>query len=253
MPSSYDIVGSIAVLKFRDEKLNPKKNIAREILKQHSNIKTVVEKSERVKGRLRTIKIRHLAGVKTSIAEYKENGCRFKFDIEKCYFSSRLASERMEIAKIAKKTDEVLVMFAGAGFYPIVIEKIAKPKKIVSVELGRKCCEYALINNKLNKSHIEVFQGDVKRIVPKLDRKFSFIVMPRPNLKETFLKEAFGAAKKGARIVYYTFCQERDFEETKSRIIAEAKLAGKKMRFLQVKKAGDIAPYTFRWRVVFRV
>src|SRR3989338_6589488 len=113
---SFDVIGNIAVLK--QERGNRKR--AGRILKQNKNIRTVVEKTERVKGRLRTLKTRHLAGEKTKEALHKENGCIFRLNIDKCYFSPRLASERARVAEKIKKVNgikkkDVLVMFAGVA------------------------------------------------------------------------------------------------------------------------------------------
>ena len=83
--ASYDVIGSIAVLKFDKESKKQKKKIARKILKQ-KNIKTVLEKLEKIKGRLRTYKTKFIAGVNTKETIHNESGCRFKLDVEKCYF-----------------------------------------------------------------------------------------------------------------------------------------------------------------------
>ena len=104
LPKSYDCIGSIAILKFpKGTKLREKKKIAEELLRERKNIKTVVEKVEKVKGRLRTFKTRFLAGEKTKETIHKESGCLFKLDIDKTYFSPRLSGERLEIAKKNKK------------------------------------------------------------------------------------------------------------------------------------------------------
>lgn len=253
---SFDVIGNIAVLK--KDRGNRKR--AYEILKQNKNIKTIVEKIERVKGRLRTLKTRHLAGEKTKEALHKENGCVFRLNIDTCYFSPRLSSERQRVAEKIKKITrirekEVLVMFAGVAPFPVVIAKIAHPKNIVAIELGRECCRYAAVNVKLNKlKNIEIMQGDVKRIIPKLKRKkFEIIVMPRPQLKDSFLKEAFSVAKKGAIIFYYDFCKEEELAKILEKIKVEAKKAKKKIKIFEIKKAGDIAPYKYRYCVELKV
>ena len=131
--ASYDVLGNIAVVK----KKTSKKIISK--LLKNPNIKTIVEKSERVKGRLRTMKTKHLAGERNLIAKIKENSCVFVFNIESCYFSSRLSNERKEIANTIKKNQRVLVMFSGIGVYPIVIAKNKKPREIIAIELGKEC------------------------------------------------------------------------------------------------------------------
>ena len=155
--SGSDIMGNIAIIKGEDRTMKEKLIQAKKLL-ERSNIKTVLEKATKVQGRLRTIKTKHLAGIKNKIALHRENGAVFKFDVESCYFSSRLSNERKLIAEKIKMKDRVLVMFAGVGVYPVTIYKLAKPKEIVGVELGRECCKYFRENLKLNK-------------IPERDRK----------------------------------------------------------------------------------
>jgi tRNA (guanine37-N1)-methyltransferase len=216
-----------------------------------SNIKTVVEKARRFKGRLRTIRVKHLLGEKNLIAEHKESGCRFRLDIEKCYFSSRLSNDRLEIAKKVKKGDKVLCMFSGVAVYPIIIAKHSKPGEIVAIELGRECNKYARENIRLNKveDKIRLIQGDVKKKIRGLG-KFDMIVMTRPNLKYSFLKEALKVAKKGTKIFYYGFSRQDDVKKMIGDLKKEAK---GKIKILKTKKAGDIAPYKYRYRVEIRV
>jgi tRNA (guanine37-N1)-methyltransferase len=255
LPKSYDVIGNIAILKFEREKREERKKIAEILLKKRKNIKTVVEKVERVKGRLRTFKTRWLAGVKTTETLHVESGCKFKLDIEKTYFSPRLSNERLEIAGKIKKKDKVLVMFAGVGPYSIIIAEYAKPKKVVSVEINQKASGYAKENVNLNKlENVEVVQGDVKKIIPQLvgkKIKFDKIVMPRPQLRESFLNLAFSVAKKNSEIYYYDFGS--DVGKVLERIFKESKKARKKINVEKVKKAGEIAPFKYRWRIDLRV
>jgi len=249
---SYDLLGNILLIKF-DKKEKAKKKIAKKLLKEHKSVKTVLEKIEKVKGRLRKIKTKHLAGEKTKIVEYKENGCKFVFNVDETYFSPRLSNERLEIAKQIKKKDSVLVLFAGVAPFSIVIGKLAKPKKVVSVELNRSANKYAKQNVKLNRVSdiVKIIQGNVKKLDKLLKKQnFDKIVMPRPNLKETFLSYVWKFCKKGTEIYYYGFGKFPD--QVLEEIYKEAK-GKKKIKILKVKKAGEIAPYTFRWRVDFKI
>lgn len=255
--ANYDILGNIAIVKFSEETSDEEKLKKAEELLKIPSVKTVLEKTEKVSGRLRTIKTKFLAGEKTLIADYRESGCRFKFNVETCYFSPRLSNERLEVAKMIKKikNSSVIVMFAGVGPFSIIISKYAKPKRIMSIELGKECCKYASENFRLNKiySGFEVLQGDVNRLVPKLKEKYDVIVMPRPNLKDTFLKSAFNVAKKRTLIIYYGFSSESKKEEMLNELEKEAKKCRRKIKILNVKEAGDIAPYEHRYRIELKV
>lgn len=256
--TSYDILGNIAIIKSED---NGRKKSKEEKLKEakkimeNPHIKTVLEKIGNVHGRLRTINIKHIAGEKNLISTSKENNCVFRFNVKTCYFSSRLAGERKEISCKIKKKDSVLVMFAGIGVYPIVINKMIHPRKIVGVELGKDCCKYFNENLKLNRmvGKIEVIQGDVKKKVNSKLGKFDVIVMARPNLKETFFKQGLSVSKKSTRIFYYGFCNIDEKDKMIEGLIDEAKKLKRKIKILSVHKAGDIAPYKYRWRVEIKV
>ncbi|MEK6800652.1 MAG: hypothetical protein AABY05_01855, partial [Nanoarchaeota archaeon] len=64
---------------------------------------------------------------------------------------------------------------------------------------------------------------------------------------------AFPHIKRGGIIHYYGFYPESEKESLRKLIETEAKKARKKTKILKVKKAGDIAPYKFRYRVDFKV
>jgi len=253
---TLDIIGNIAIFKFPDKmKKSRKLREAKKLLKSQPSIKTVLEKSKKVSGRLRTLKTKFLAGQKTKEALYKENSCKFKLNIETCYFSPRLAEERKQVAKEIKSKEKVLVLFSGVAPFPVVTAKLSGCKDIVAIELSRACNKYAKENLKLNHvaDKIKLIQGDVKKKVNKKLGKFEVIVMPRPNLKETFLKQAFSVSKKGTRIFYYCFGKQENLNKNLAEIYNQARVLGKKITILKIKKAGEIAPYKFRWRIDFKV
>ena len=266
---TYDVIGDIAVLSFRNkERKEEKIKLAKNLLKQ-KNIRVVLEKSERVKGRLRTIKTKFLAGEKRKETVYKENECKFLLNVEKCYFSGRLSEERKRVSEeIVKrvrrekrrgKIIRILVMFSGVGPFSIVLgKKLSKEGllderiEIFSNELGRECIKYQEKNLRLNKlKEIKIVSGDANKLPLKLrGKKFDFILMPRPNLTETFLNSALNLVKSGGRIYYYGFGKR---EEVLDEVRRDVKKSKKKIGKLKMRKAGNIAPYKFRWLVEFDV
>ncbi len=284
-PRAFDVLGNIAVVNFpKKYKKSEKLKFAKKLLKEHKSITTVLEKIGKVKGRLRKISTKHLAGKKTKEVLYKENNCVFRFNIDTTYFSPRLSNERKEIASKIKKHDEVLVMFAGVAPFSIVIAKNSKAKKVYSNEINREANKYAKLNVELNKlkDKVELVPGDIKRVAKRWKKKLRFpsdcnkeiahrnregrlsegnhgcprfdvIVMPRPKLKESFLEQAFMLSKKNTRIYYYDFCKIGEEKLIVEKIQQEAKKFKKKIKILKVKKAGEIAPYKIRLRVDFEV
>jgi tRNA (guanine37-N1)-methyltransferase len=254
---SFDTLGNIAIVKFpKEADSKNKKEFAKELLKKNKSVRTVLEKVGKFKGRLRRQTTKYLAGEKTKEALYRENGCVFRFNIDDTYFSPRLSNERKEIANKIKKGDKVLVMFAGISPYSIVIAKLSKAEIVYSNEINRRANEYAKLNIELNKlkNKVILIPGDIKKVAEKLkNQKFDVIVMPRPQLKDTFLKQAFILSKPRTRIYYYDFCKSDEILLIKKKIEDEAKKNKKKIKILKVKKAGEISPYKYRIRVDFVV
>ncbi len=248
----YDILGNVVLVKFdRSAKSSEKKRFATRFLKDHREITTVLEKSARIKGRLRTPTTKWIAGEKTKEALYTENGCSFRLNVDSCYFSPRLASERSELASLVKKGDRVLVMFGGVGPFAVVMGKKNKASEIISVELGREPHRYAVENVKRNKlANVMCVQGNVRRVVPTLKGTFDRIVMARPNLEDSFLDVAFKVINRGGTIHYYGFYPEEGAEEAlRTLILSESQKAKKKVRIMRIKKAGDIGTRRYRYRV----
>jgi len=254
-----DIVGSIAVLKFpRGTFWLTKKLRARRFLKNNPSVRTVLEKTKGFSGKLRTPKTRYLAGVRTKEATYRENGCIFKYNIDDAYFSPRLSNERKiiadEIVRLSrKKGTKILVMFAGVSPYPIVIarklKQAGKEAIIISNELNKKASRYGRKNVLANKlqDYITFLDGDARKLPEKTKHKFDIILMPRPNLKENFLKIALNLSKSGTIIFYHGF-------GTKKEVLEEIKRETKeKIGKISIRKAGDIGARRFRWQARFKV
>ncbi len=294
---AYDLLGNIAVVKFPRGAMNKdKKKFAEKLMRGNKAIKTILEKSGKIKGRLRKLRTKFMAGEKTKEALYKENNCVFRFNVDKVYFSPRLSNERKEIASKIKKSDSVLVMFAGVAPYSIVIAK-KTGALVYSNEINKEANKYAELNIRLNKlkGKVVLLPGDIKKVAERLShyqptknlrspkshdinvevnekqnrsyinsftnyraqrdklsnipRYFDVIVMPRPQLKDTFLKEAFKLSGKGTRIFYYDFCKIGEEKDIVEKIKNGAKKAKKKIKILKIKHAGEIAPYKIRVRV----
>jgi len=247
IPRTQEQVGSILVLEIPEELKKKEKIIAQAFLQINRNTKTVVKKSHPHKGTFRLRKVTVLAGEKTTETIHHENNIKLKIDLEKTYFSARLANERLRIAKQIKKPEEILVMFSGVAPYPLVIAKNSPAKHLTGIEINPLAHQLALENLKLNKSEnkITVFGGDVNTILPKIKKKFDRILMPLPKTGELFLPLAIKKAKSGTIIHLYDFLEETKInQETKK--IRRLCQPYHKIRILRKVKCGQFSPYIVR-------
>jgi tRNA (guanine37-N1)-methyltransferase len=220
----YDQLGDIAIIDYEGSKKTAK-IIAGQLLKSNKTIKTVLVKAGAVAGKYRVRKVEYLSGVKNFIATYKENGCIFRFDVRKVYFSNRLSFERSRILKLVKEKENVMVMFSGVGPFPIEIAKMIKSTNVIGIELNPNGHKYALENVKLNKiDNIKVIFGDVKNVSRKYKNFADRIIMPLPMSSLNFLDDVYIIAKKSATIHLYAFSTTDDpFEGVYEIVKAHAK------------------------------
>ena len=118
-----DVVGDIAILELDNRDIANEsllKQFAEQFLKNYKHVKTVLLKTAGRSGEFRLQRLKFLAGVNKTVTMHREHGCVFKVDVAKAYFSPRLAHERLRIAKLVKPGENVLVMFSGIFYQPLV-------------------------------------------------------------------------------------------------------------------------------------
>jgi|TARA_Y100000310_G_scaffold253767_1_gene260707 tRNA (guanine37-N1)-methyltransferase len=239
IPKSYDIVGDILIFSdFPKELKKQEKEIGKYLIDNIKNINVVAKKSKYYSGKYRTPKLKILAGEKRKETIHKENGVKIKINPEKAYFSIRSSTERLRIAKLIKKPESVLVMFSGVSPFPLTIAKHSKAKEIYGIEINKHAHKYAEENIKLNKfSNIKVFKGNVKKVLPKINKKFDRIIMPLPKNSEEYFDLALRYLKPKGTIHMYVFEREENFKKIKEKY---------KKYNIKIIKAGSPSPGTYR-------
>ncbi len=248
LPKSQEIVGKIMILEIPTELQKKERVIAEAYLKANKYIETVVRKEEIHSGEFRLRKVKILAGKKSKETIHQESGIRLKLDLEKTYFSARSGHERLRIAEQVKKEEIVLVMFSGAGPYPLVIAKNSPAKMVYGIEINPFAHQYAVENVALNNlsGKVNLYLGDVGKVLPRMNLKFDRMVMPLPKTGEEFLPLALTKIKKKGIIHLYAFLSEEEIKAEKVKIRKIIQKEKKTVQFLKVVKCGQFAPSIFR-------
>ena len=139
-------------------------------------------------------------------------------------------------------------MFSGAAPFPLVIAKNSLAKIVYGVEINPMAHNFAIGNVSLNKfdDKIALFFGDVNKVLPKIKKKFSRVVMPLPKTGELFLPLALKKVKKNGFIHLYAFLDEKDIDKEARKIKEICKQNKKKCRILRKVKCGQFSPGVFR-------
>ncbi|WP_457752973.1 tRNA (guanine(37)-N1)-methyltransferase Trm5b [Thermococcus sp.] len=251
LPSSFDIIGDIAVIELSEELMEYGKQIGEAFLKVHKHIKAVFAKGSAVSGEFRVRELIHLAGEKRTETLHRENGIKLKLDVAKVYFSPRLATERMRIFKKAKEGEVVLDMFAGVGPYSILLAK--KVRLVFACDINPWAVKYLEENKRLNKAlNVIPILGDVRKVVGQI--RADRVIMNLPKFAHEFLREAMLSVKSGGTIHYYGFSHEDNlFGVHEEKIRAVARELGKRVEFLERRKVRPYAPYQYNIAIDFMV
>ncbi len=201
----FDLLGSTAVIEIKNSK-DRGKSLAKRILAENPNIKTVLAKAGPVTGQYRTRKYKYVAGIKRYAVEYRESGCSFLFDPRKTFFSPRLSYERSRISGLVKDGENIMVMFAGVGPFAVMIAKSHKNAHVVGIEKNPYAYKMMKQNITLNRvKNATAEKGDVKLKAVAYTGFADRIVMPLPWSSLNFLDAAFQIAKPEAIIHIYLF------------------------------------------------
>jgi tRNA (guanine37-N1)-methyltransferase len=216
LPTSFDIIGNIILIKLENNMLEYKIEIANALLQTQKNIKTVCL-IHPVSGELRTRQIEILSGENNTETIHKEYGVVFYLDVSKVYFSSRLSSERKRIADLVKKNEIIVDMFAGVAPFSIMIAKYAYPKIIYAIDKNKDAIEYAKINITKNRAldKIDAIHDDARIFLKKLYKKnvrADRIIMNLPFSAFEFFEDALNVINKNAIIHYYDIIIEDDIQ-----------------------------------------
>jgi tRNA (guanine37-N1)-methyltransferase len=217
MRIAYDVIGnkekSVAILGYNTK---ASKKTAKEIMKRHKAVKSVLKKISDREGDFRLYQTKLLLGDKNTEVIHKEHNYFIKVDPQRVYFSPRESTERQRIAEIVKPAERILIMFSGSGPYSIAIAKKHPENQIVNIDINLDAVSYAEKNIRMNRvRNVKNICGDVRKLrnIGKFDR----IIMPLVETAKEFLDDAVLHSKKGTIIHLYGLTKNRktmeDLEE----------------------------------------
>ncbi len=248
--NTFDIIGNLVILKAPSNSSADMEIVAKQIMQVHKNVKTVFLQTGAIGGDFRVRKLRLLAGEGDTTAKYKESGCIFAVDVEKCYFSPRLSHERKRIASIVSPGEVVVNMFSGVGCFSIVIAKTVPKTQIYSIDINPTAFEFMQENVKINRviNKVTPLLGDSKDVIEsKLQGVADRVLMLLPEKALEYLPVAISALKKeGGWIHYYDFQHvvrnEDPLEKTKSKIAQKLDQVGVSYIFAQSRVVRSTGP-----------
>jgi tRNA (guanine37-N1)-methyltransferase len=208
LSSSFDIIGTIAIIKIPESLTSKRKLIADALIEEIRPVKSVFCQVSAIEGDYRLRKLELISGENSPITVYKEHGCIFKVDVINTYFSPRLSTERLRIAKLTEPNEVIVNMFGGVGTFSIIISRYNKSAKVYSIDsnpIATDMCRQNIEINKLTGKVIPVLGDAEQEIHKNLKGIATRVLMPLPEKSRDFVDAAVSSLENGRGMIHY-FC-----------------------------------------------
>jgi tRNA (guanine37-N1)-methyltransferase len=201
LPTSFDVIGKVAILKVPDELEGYVEDIGKAILEACKGVRSVARDSG-VRGEYRVRDLEVIAGEEDLETEYTEYGLTYLVDPSKAYFSPRLATERWRVAGAVGEGEVVLDLFSGVGPYAIMIAKHSPAKEVHAVDSNPEAVRYLEENIRRNKVSVEAHRMDAVEALATLPTSHR-IIMDHPHGAKDCLQDAVDTIADGGTIHFY--------------------------------------------------
>ncbi len=210
LPSSFNVVGDVAIMKIPDELVSYAKGIGEALLKVNRSLR-IVFRDHGVKGEFRIRNLEKIAGTGTSETVHREFGVELRTDPARVYFNPCLSGERSRIAGLVEDGETVIDMFGGVAPFGTMMCHLAKPSIVYSIDLNPEAEHFARINAERNRApNLHPMTGDSSVLVhglPLADR----IIMNLPQIADRFLPIALERLNRGGTVYMYKILERADF------------------------------------------
>jgi tRNA (guanine37-N1)-methyltransferase len=238
----FEVIGDIALIE--DDVPEPEK-VAEAIMQVKKNVKTVLASLGPVEGEFRTRRFRTIAGGDKTSTIHREYGCRYYIDLERAYFTPRLATERSRILLQVQEGQTVIDMFAGVGPYSIMIARKSRDIRVIAIDKNPDAVEFLRRNIELNSvPNVEAIEGDANIEAGRFSGLADHVIMNLPHNARDFLDAAIRLCAPGAVIHYYDITPEDDLFQSSLKLIREAAgRAGRAAEVIDTRVVRSYAPH----------
>ena len=217
LPTSFDVIGDIAVLKIPEPLVPHRAEIARAILQWNRTVK-VVAQDRGVTGEFRIRKLEILAGESRTTTVHTEHALRYRVDVARAYFSPRLGSERARVADQVHPGEAVADPFAGVGPYAILIARRRQPSRVVASDANPVAVDLLRHNVAANRAdRVETREGDAREVL-RANAPLDRIILDLPHSAMDFLPDALRSLRAGGTVHVYAILEDADRQDREEAI-----------------------------------
>ncbi|TLZ49782.1 MAG: class I SAM-dependent methyltransferase family protein [Methanobacteriota archaeon] len=222
LPTSFDVIGDIALVKIPDELKAVEREIADAILRANPAIE-VVTADGGVRGALRVRALRTLAGPNRTETVHREFGLSYSVDVARAYFSPRLGTERRTVAEQVGPGEAVVDLFSGVGPYAILIARRRQPRVVYAFDANPDAVRHLEENVRRNRAERVVpRQGDALALLAGVEPP-DRVIIDYPQDPGPAFSVAVSRILPGGTVHYYEILEELEREDRQRWIIETAR------------------------------
>ncbi|MHB8633842.1 MAG: class I SAM-dependent methyltransferase [Thermoplasmatota archaeon] len=238
VPRAFEHLGDIVVVKVPEQLRERAAELGGALLAFHGA--RAVFHDHGVAGDFRTRRLERIAGAGGSLVCVGENGARLWVDLERAYFSPRLATERARVVAQVRPGEHLVDLFGGVA--PLGVEAAKAGARVDTVDLNPAAAELARRNAHENgvQDRVTVWEGDARAIACRL-APAERIVMNLPHGAHLFLAEAARLAKPGTVLHYHEILAPESVEDRARSLEADLAALGKAGRVRRVRQVRNYA------------
>ncbi len=182
LPGGFDTIGDIALLTLPHDVRSAAGRIGEAILGLHRHLRVVALRQGNYSGAQRLIRLEVVAGEVRLTTLHRENGLALFLDLATVYFSTRMAGERLRLARQVQAGEKICVLCSGAGPYPLTFARHSQALTVHGIELNQQAHACALTNVRANRyeSRIHLHLGEAASALSTLPHCFDRIVIALP-------------------------------------------------------------------------
>jgi tRNA (guanine37-N1)-methyltransferase len=210
MYRSYDIIGDLIVVKIPRQLQDNKAEIGHLLLERHPGCRLVLRVVGRTRDDTRVRKLERIAGEGPTITSHREHGATYVVDVSEVFFSPRLQTERMRVARQVQPGERVANLFAGAGCFSILIA-LRTDATVFSVDknpAAARCMALSIKRNRL-RGRVLPMVGDAARVCGCM-RGVDRVILPLPAVADGSLGVAVRALDAQGKIHHYREVRGRE-------------------------------------------
>ncbi|MFY9717067.1 MAG: methyltransferase domain-containing protein [Thermoplasmata archaeon] len=212
LPRSFDVVGDVVLVRLPPEVHHRGAEIGEALLRFVPRAR-IVGADHGVHGVERRRSIERLAGEGGWATVHRENHLDLTVDLEKAYFSPRLAREHARVAAEVEVGDRVYDLCCGIGPFSVHIARDGRAREIVAVDANPEAID--LLRRTLSRypfgSRVTPIEARIEAFLP--DRApFERAILNLPHEGIKYVSSVAELVAPGGRLYYYEIVPRSEFE-----------------------------------------